>query len=115
MRDNRFTALASVPLVLEYEAVLKRPEHLSVGGRTEAMTDAFLDSLCLRLEPVHLYYLWRPKAGDPADDMVLETAINGRADTLVTLNVNDFRAADQFCLNVQTPGAILRKMIGDNR
>ena len=86
LRAGRFALLASVPLLLEYEAVLKRPEHLRVGGRTEAMTDAFLDALCLRSEPVQLFYLWRPRTRDPADDMVLETALNGRADHLVTLN-----------------------------
>jgi putative PIN family toxin of toxin-antitoxin system len=110
LRAGRFTALASVPLLLEYEAVLKRPEHLAAGGRTEAMTDAFLDALCLRCEPVHLFYLWRPRARDPADDMVLETALNGRADHLVTLNIGDFAAAAQFRLDVATPGALLRRL-----
>jgi predicted nucleic acid-binding protein len=70
LREGRFTALASVPLLLEYEAALERPAHLVVGGRTEAMTNAFLDAF-LCCEPVDLYYLWRPRARDPADDMVL--------------------------------------------
>lgn len=112
LRQGRFTALSSVPLMLEYEAVLKRPEHLAVGGRTVAMTDAFLDALCLRMEPVHLHYLWRPSSRDPADDMVLETALNGRADRLITLNVRDFAAAARFGLAVETPGAMLRGMAG---
>ena len=42
LKNGQFTALASVPLMLEYEAVLKRPEQLTVSGRTEATTDAFL-------------------------------------------------------------------------
>jgi hypothetical protein len=33
LRAGRFTALASVPLLLEYEAALKRPAHLAAGGR----------------------------------------------------------------------------------
>ncbi|MDR3056465.1 MAG: hypothetical protein LBU53_13915 [Zoogloeaceae bacterium] len=57
LREGCFTALASVPLLLEYEAVLKRPEHLQPGGSTLAMTDDFLDALCLHVEPVQLYYL----------------------------------------------------------
>ncbi len=110
LRDRRFIALASVPLMLEYEAVLKRPEHLAIGNRTIAMTDAFLDALSLYLEPVHLHFLWRPQLRDPADEMVLETALNGRADALVTLNVNDFAPASHFRLPVVNPGAFLRRL-----
>lgn len=110
LRNRRFVALVSVPLMLEYETVLKRPEHLAVGGRSGAMTDAFLDALSLFIEPVHLHYLWRPQLRDPADEMVLETALNGRADALVTLNVADFAAAGHFRLEVATPGAFLRRL-----
>ena len=74
LRANSFCLLASVPLFLEYEAVLKRPEHLLVGHRSAAMVDAFLDALVLGVEPVHLFYLWRPQLRDPADEMVLEAA-----------------------------------------
>jgi predicted nucleic acid-binding protein len=66
--------------------------------------------LCLRVEPVHLHYLWRPQLRDPADEMVLETALNGRADALVTLNIGDFAAAAHFRLAVMTPGAFLRQL-----
>jgi putative PIN family toxin of toxin-antitoxin system len=110
LRDRRYVALVSVPLLLEYEAVLKRPEQLQAAGRNEALTDAFLDGFCLLVEPVHLYFLWRPQARDPADDMVLETALNGRAAALITTNVKDFVAAERFRLPVLTPGAFLRQL-----
>ncbi|MDD5295479.1 MAG: putative toxin-antitoxin system toxin component, PIN family [Rhodocyclaceae bacterium] len=110
LRNLQFKALVSVPLMLEYEAVLKRPEHLAPGGRTLTMTDAFLDALSLCVEPVHLHYLWRPQLRDPADEMVLETALNGRAELLVTLNVRDFAAASHFRLPVATPGEFLRNL-----
>ena len=55
-------------------------------------------------------YLWRPQTRDPGDDMVLETALNGRADKLVTLNMNDFIVASHFRLPVLTPGAMLRQL-----
>jgi predicted nucleic acid-binding protein len=93
--------LASVPLFVEYEAVLKRPEQLAQGMRSVAREDAFLDALVLRVEPVHLYYLWRPQLRDAADEMVLETALNGRADVLVTFNGGDFDAAQK----IRTAGA----------
>jgi len=110
LRNRQFTALVSVPLMLEYEAVLKRPEHLTASGRSAAMTDAFLDALSLCVEPVHLHYLWRPQLRDPDDEMVLETALNGRAEMLVTLNIGDFAAASHFRLKVATPSAFLRQL-----
>ncbi|MDD5581583.1 MAG: PIN domain-containing protein [Methylobacter sp.] len=33
LRNRRFTALTSVQLLLEYEAVLNRLKHLAVGNR----------------------------------------------------------------------------------
>jgi len=110
LREERFRLLASVPLFLEYEAVLKRPEQLAAGRRTAAMVGAFLDALSLRVEAVHLFYLWRPQLRDPADEMVLETALNGRADALVTFNVADFSPAERFGLPVWTPQVLLAKL-----
>jgi predicted nucleic acid-binding protein len=78
--------LASVPLFLKYEAVLARPDHLLVAGLTRRQVAEFLDYLAGIVEPVQLRYLWRPQLGDVADEMVLETAINGRAGCIVTFN-----------------------------
>jgi putative PIN family toxin of toxin-antitoxin system len=114
LREGRFRIIASVPLFLEYEAVLKRPEQLMVGRRSEAMVDAFLDALSLRTESVHLHFLWRPQLRDPADEMVLETALNGRADALVTFNVSDFAPAGRFGLPVWTPREFLLKLEEEN-
>jgi putative PIN family toxin of toxin-antitoxin system len=109
LRRQRFTALVSVPLMLEYEAVLLRPAHVVKSRRSVIQTQSFLDALSLLVEPVHLHYLWRPQLRDAADEMVLETALNGRADVLVTLNGADFSpAADRFRLSVWTPGRFLR-------
>lgn len=110
LRANRFCMLASVPLFVEYESVLKRPEQLAQGMRSVASVDAFLDALVLRVEPVHLYYLWRPQLRDAADEMVLETALNGRADALVTFNGGDFDAAQKFALPVLTPAEFLKQL-----
>ena len=114
LREGRFRIMASVPLFLEYEAVLKRPEQLMVGRRSEAMVDAFLDALSLRTESVHLHFLWRPQLRDPADEMVLETALNGRADALVTFNVSDFAPAGRFGFPVWTPREFLLKLEEEN-
>jgi predicted nucleic acid-binding protein len=54
---------------------------------------ALLDAVAMVADPVRLAYLWRPLLTDTEDDMVLETAINGRAEILVTLNLRHFEAA----------------------
>ena len=58
---------------------------------------------------MRLAYLWRPLLTDTDDDMVLETAINGRADVLVTLNLRDFAAAAKgmFDLVILSPADAL--------
>ena len=98
--------LVSVPLLIEYEAVLTRAEHLRAAGLTIADMGALLDAVAAVAERVELAFLWRPMLPDADDDMVLETAINGRADGIVTFNRRDFGPAkDRFGIAVLSPGA----------
>ena len=91
--ERRYQLVASVPLMIEYEAVLGRDEHLLASGLSAEEVHTLLDAVAMVAEPVRLAYLWRPLLTDTDDDMVLETAINGRAKVLVTLNLRDFTAA----------------------
>ena len=73
--------------------------------------DEFLAELAALIEPVELHFQWRPQTPDPNDEMVLETAINGRANTLVTYNVADFAvAAKRFRISVLSPADLLKRM-----
>jgi predicted nucleic acid-binding protein len=105
--------LVSVPLVIEYEAVLTRPDHLSAAGLTVADIGAVLDAVVLVAQPVKFDFLWRPAVRDPNDDMVLETAVNGQADCLVTFNRRDFGdAVARFGIIVCAPGEALALLEG---
>lgn len=109
--DRRFVMLVSVPLMLEYEAVLTREEHLAAAGITANDVDTVLDALAAVVEPVRLSFLWRPRLKDAADEMVLETAANGRADRLVTFNLKHLgEAALEFGVRALRPGKALREM-----
>lgn len=99
----------SVPLFLEYEAVLTRPKHLAAFNLAEQEIVEFLDGLAGSLAPVEISYLWRPQLRDAGDEMVLETAANAAASHLVTWNTKDFLpAADQFGIAVVTPAEFIK-------
>jgi len=109
--ENRFLLLASPPLFLEYEDVLLRPEQRLAHGLSIQQVNGFLADLVTRIEPVEIHYQWRPQAHDPGDEMVLEAAINGRADALVTHNIRHFApAALRFQLSVLTPQQALKEI-----
>jgi predicted nucleic acid-binding protein len=109
--EERYRLLVSVPLILEYEAVLTRPEHLEASGLSAEDVGAILDSVVAVGQPVRLTYLWRPVLTDPGDDMVLETAVNGGADVLVTLNRRHFESArGPLFVTVVSPSGALRRL-----
>jgi predicted nucleic acid-binding protein len=95
---------AARDLALEYEAVCKKPEHWLAAGLWDRQVDIFLDALIAMAEPVETHFLWRPQLRDPNDEMVLEAAVNGRADALVTFNRRDYGTAPaQFGVEVLLP------------
>lgn len=103
--------LATPALFLEYEEVLGRAEHRAVHGLTPGRMNAFLTGLAGIIEPVRIYYQWRPQMQDADDEMVLETALNGRAEAIVTHNAKDFAAvASRFGFRVASPASLIREV-----
>jgi putative PIN family toxin of toxin-antitoxin system len=109
--DRRVVALVSVPLFLEYESVLTRSEHRIKTGLSVEETNEVLYALAAVAERVSFHFLWRPQLNDPADEMVLGTAVNGRADRLATFNIRHLsQAASSFGIPAWRPGEILREL-----
>lgn len=100
--------LASVPLMLHYESVVSRPEHRRGSRLSMVELGAVLDAIAAIVTPVTISYLWRPILRDPDDELVLETAVNGRADLLLTFNERDFAGAERFTPRISRPGPALR-------
>ena len=106
-----YRPLLSVPLVLEYEAVCRDPQQRAASGLTHMEVLKIIDALCAAAEHVTVDFRWRPLLRDPADEMVLEAAINGRADALVTFNRRHFEpGAAQFDVDLLSPAEALGKM-----
>ena len=95
----------TVALVLEYESVLKR-ERQSFN-LSEGDIDDVLDGICFRSGLHRQYFLWRPVASDPDDDLVLEAAIASKSDYIVTYNKRDLRASTEFGIECLTPKEFL--------
>ncbi len=108
---RRFEPLLSVALALEYEAVLKRPEQLAVSGGTVENIDKLLNTLIAVATPVYRSFFWGPLLPDANDDLVLEAALSGQADWLVTFNRRDFEIAESaWGVLVVTPQEALKQM-----
>jgi putative PIN family toxin of toxin-antitoxin system len=108
---GRVRLVASVALVLEYEAVATRPEQLCAIGRSRSQVLAVLTDIAAIADEVQSHFNWRPQLHDPDDELVLEAAINGRARYLVSFNRRDFGdAPERFGVKLCTPGDFLRSL-----
>lgn len=108
--EKKFELLLSVPLMIEYESVLTRKEHLRAAGLKTAGVKELLDALAAVAQPVMPGFRWRPMLRDPNDDMVFEAALNGQADLLVTFNKRDFESSALRNLRIVSPGEALREL-----
>lgn len=105
---DAFEMAVTVPLVIEYEAVLKR--HARTAGLSYQDVEDFLDYLCAKAHQQPVYFLWRPVLRDVSDDMVLEAAVESESDFLVTFNLRDFAGAEQFDVVVVEPREFLQEV-----
>jgi putative PIN family toxin of toxin-antitoxin system len=109
--EGAVTLLVSVPLAFEYEATCSVPEHRIVGGLDKSQLQLFLDGVIAIAEKVETRFLWRPRLRDPADEMVLETAVNGGADAIVSFKIRDFGTAPaESGIAVLRPAEALKRM-----
>ncbi|WP_084080558.1 putative toxin-antitoxin system toxin component, PIN family [Edaphobacter aggregans] len=108
---RRFTMLATPALFLEYEDVLRRPEQRRIHGIGLRDLELLMRDLASLIEPVEVHFRWRPHLRDANDEMVLEAAMNGRADAIVTHNRRDFLSViHEFRLRILSPAEALEEI-----
>jgi putative PIN family toxin of toxin-antitoxin system len=97
--------LISVPLILEYEAVgIREAERLKIPRST---VDVIIRAFCSIGRETDVYFRLRPFLTDPSDEFLLELAVAGRADAIVTHNIRHFAGVAQFGIRVMTPREFL--------
>ena len=106
--SGKFDFHLSVPLVCEYESVLKRSELKLTWTKSEI--DELLDIICLLGVKHEIWYLWRPLLQDAGDEFVAELAVTAQAEAIVTLNTRDFKGMDKFGIKLLTPKEFLQRI-----
>lgn len=110
-RQGRLTLVANVALALEYEATCRLAEHRLASGLDLEQVGIFVDAVIAMSEPIESRFIWRPQLRDPGDELVLEAAVNGHADAIVTFNQRDFGTIPQrFGIELLLPAEALRRI-----
>mgnify|MGYP006443743277 FL=1 len=106
--SGRFEIHLSVPLVLEYEEVLREKRRDLELTNTDV--DDVLNYLC-QIGGLHeIHFLWRPRLKDPDDEMVLERAVGAGCDYIVTYNKRDFQGVNTFEVHLATAKELLEQI-----
>ena len=106
--SGRFSITISVPLIIEYEDVLRRGK-LPASISEKDISD-FLDFLCYVGYRQDIFFLWRPFLQDSSDDLVLEVAVAGGCDAIITYNKRHFKNVEKFGLRILDPKEFLSEI-----
>lgn len=98
-------------LYAEHESVLARAGLFTRCRLSAAERAQLFDIYLARCRWTRIYFLWRPNLPDESDNQIVELAVAGGAQAIVTRNKRDFRAAELRFENlaVLTPAECLRR------
>ena len=92
--NGNLKPIISTALFLEYEAVSKRRQIRDLCPLTESEVEQLLAAFFSVCEWVQIHFLWRPNLKDEGDNFLIELAVAGNADVIVTNNLRDLRNAE---------------------
>jgi putative PIN family toxin of toxin-antitoxin system len=108
--------LMDLKLGLEYRDAALRTEHVKASTLSKREILELIEAMEAFAEPVEVVTKIRPLSPDPSDEMILDLAINGRAEALVTSNTKHFAGAGKrFGIPVLSPLELLEKMREGNQ
>ena len=108
--EGRLTLLFGNALWLEYEDLLGR--DIWDVATTDAQRRDVLDAIALSAQWVNIHFGWRPNLPDESDNHLIELAIAGSANAIVTHNVRDLIRGELAWphLRVLTPATCLEEL-----
>ena len=106
---QKYQPLMSNALFNEYNDVLNRERILSLCPLNYEERTNLLKAFMSVCQWIRIYYLWRPNLLDEADNHLIELAVAGNAEMIVTNNIKDFKQSQlhfpQF--QILTPKQVL--------
>ena len=108
--DPRWQSVITPALMYEYEDVARRPGY--VPGLSAQDITNILDLIYQQSHRQMVWFSWRPLSSDPDDDAILEAAIAGGCDFVLSFNERHLRVAREFGIEVIKPADLLR-LIGE--
>ncbi|HRE79701.1 MAG TPA: putative toxin-antitoxin system toxin component, PIN family [Opitutaceae bacterium] len=106
--SKKFKTIVSTPVFFEYEEVLLRPAQFSYLKKSDI--DDFINFIAASSEHQQINFLWRPFLPDPDDDMMLELAVSGRAEAIITYNQRDFAGSERLGVRILSPSAFIQEI-----
>jgi putative PIN family toxin of toxin-antitoxin system len=98
---NKLNPLMGNALFLEYEALIGRSKIFKKSALPLKQRQDFLDDFLSTCNWVDIFYLWRPNLRDEADNHLIELAVAGGADYIITGNIKDFKESDLLFPKIQ--------------
>jgi uncharacterized protein len=107
---GKYKPLISNALFQEYEELTNRSQILKKCPLSPSELRELLNAYYSICEWVPIYYLWRPNLRDESDNFLIELAVAGNADCVVTNNIRDLKESELVFpdLRVVTPAQLLR-------
>jgi putative PIN family toxin of toxin-antitoxin system len=106
---NQLKPLMGAALFTEFRDVLARHELFNKCPLNEIERDELLNAFCGQCEWIPIHFLWRPNLRDEGDNHVIELAIAGGADAVISANLRDLTSGELLFpqLRFRTAGAFL--------